>query len=101
MYRFFKKISKIRTGPQGAFGPPHAEGARGYRAGSGRHKRVHLVEGGELLRSVDDEREPDSGRTARHRGAALNSEIHRCLGITNFFGLRARAVANNENVRFT
>jgi hypothetical protein len=37
----------------------------------------------------------------RHRGAALNSEIHRCLGITNFFGLRARAVANNENVRFT
>jgi hypothetical protein len=72
---------------------------------SGRHKRVHLVQGGELLRSVRAFAMTRANRIVggppRHRGAALNSEIHRCLGITNFFGLRARAVANNENVRFT
>jgi len=27
--------------------------------------------------------------------------LHRCLGTTSFFGRRARAVENNENVRFT
>jgi hypothetical protein len=31
----------------------------------------------------------------------LSATIYRCLGVTNFFGRRARAVANNENVRFT